>query len=105
MIIDSPKVVTIVSADWRSVGRMTSRSITAPRSRPSKGTTTSANQNDPVPTAITSPPTVPSMKKSPCATLMTSSRPKMIESPRAMRAMISPQTSPFTASARTISLT
>ena len=90
-------MVTIVSAAWRSVGRITSRSITAPSSRPIKGTITSASQNDPVPTAITRPPTVPSMKKSPCATLMTSSRPKMIERPSAIRAMISPQTSPFTA--------
>ena len=48
MIIESPKVVTIVSAAWRSRRTDNEPFDHAPRSRPSKGTTASANQNDPV---------------------------------------------------------
>jgi len=61
MIIDRPKVVTMVNEACRSVGRMISRSMTAPSRRPINGTIASASQNDPVVVATTSPPTVPSM--------------------------------------------
>ena len=96
-ISERPNVATMESDAEFSTGRMTTRSIRAPKAIPSSGTIRKAIQKLPVIRMIVQANTVPIMKKSPWATLMMSSSPKMIDRPRAMRAMISPQTRPFMA--------
>jgi hypothetical protein len=85
------------SAAEFSTGRITTRCTSEPNNMPIRGTIRKASQKLPVIRMTVQANTVPTMKKSPCATLMMSSSPKMIDRPRAIRAMIRPQTSPFMA--------
>ena len=62
---------------------------------PITGTIAKAIQKLPVRSISTHASTAPTMKKSPWATLMKSSRPKMIDSPSAISATIRPHTKPF----------
>src|SRR5207247_2650179 len=62
-----------------------------------------AGQKLPVCMSTVQASTVPIMKKSPCAILMMSSRPKMIDRPSAISAMIKPQMRPLIARTRTTS--
>src|SRR5215471_6138652 len=95
-ISDSPKVATIESAGTLWIGWMMARWIKAPRMKPS--------QKFPVDCSVAHASTVPTMKKSPCARLMMSSRPKMIASPSAISAMIKPQIRPLVASRNSLSI-
>ena len=71
---------------------------------PISGAAMKPSQKFPVASSVNQASTVPTMKKSPCAILMMSSRPKMTERPSAMSAMISPQISPFIASRSSVSI-
>ena len=77
-ISDRPNVATIDSAAAPRTGWMTTRWISAPRRNPISGATIKPSQKLPVASSVNQASTVPTMKKSPCAILMTSSRPKMI---------------------------
>ncbi len=88
---ERPKVATIDSAATLWMGCMTVRWISAPRIKPANGTTMNASQKLPVSCRVAQASTVPTMKKSPCARLMMSSRPKMTARPSAINAMIRPR--------------
>ena len=97
MIKDKPKAATIESDAEFTIGRITIRSNAAPSNRPTIGTIKKANQKLSTYWIMLQASTAPTMKKSPWATLITSSNPKMIDKPSAIRATINPQTSPFIA--------
>src|SRR5260370_2105793 len=82
---------------------MTTRCINAAKMKPMRGTIRKATQKLPVSSSVNQASTVPTIKKSPCAMLMMSSQPKIIERPRAIKAMIKPQMSPFSASNTSVS--
>ena len=103
-ISDRPKVATIDSAATLRMGWITTRWISAPSMKPISGATRNASQKLPVDCSVAQVSTVPTMKKSPCARLMMSSKPKMMARPRAMSAMIKPQIKPFIASSSSISI-
>ena len=103
-ISERPNVATIESAATLWMGWMTVRWISAPRMKPISGATMKASQKLPVDCSVAQASTVPTMKKSPCARLMMSSRPKMMARPSAMRAMIRPQIKPFIASSSSFSI-
>ena len=103
-ISDRPKVATIESAATLWMGWMTIRWISAPMAKPISGATMNASQKLPVVCSVAQASTVPTMKKSPCARLMMSSRPKMMARPSAISAMIRPQISPFMARSRSLSI-
>jgi len=73
---------------------MTTTWISAPRRRQISGTAMKPIQKFPVASSEAQASTVPTMKKSPCAMLMMSRRPKMTERPSAMSAMMRPHTRP-----------
>src|SRR5437016_2861804 len=103
-IIERPKVATMESAAALRIGWMTTRWMIAPSTRPISGAARKASQKLPVICTVAQATMVPTMKKSPCAMLMMSSRPKMMDRPSAIRAMINPQTRPFIASSSSISM-
>src|SRR5207244_5340828 len=103
-IIDRPKVATMESAAALRIGWITTRWMIAPSARPISGANRKASQKLPVICTVAHATMVPTMKKSPCAMLMMSSRPKMMDRPSAIRAMINPQTRPFIASSSSISM-
>jgi hypothetical protein len=104
MIMERPKVATMVSAAALRIGWITMRWISAPRRKPMSGAARKASQKLPVICALAQAIMVPTMKKSPCAMLMMSSRPKMTERPSAMSAMIRPQMRPFIARRSRVSI-
>ena len=68
------------------------------------GARRNASQKLPVDWTIDQASTVPIMKKSPCAKLMISRSPKMMDKPSAIKAMIKPQINPLIARASTRSI-
>ena len=83
---------------------MTTRCINAPSAKQSSGTMMKPTQKLPVISSANQASIVPTMKKSPCAMLMMSSRPKITDSPSAISAMIRPQMSPFNARSSSVSI-
>src|SRR6266849_5616763 len=90
-INDRPNVATIESAATLWMGWINNRWISAPSMKPTSGATMKSSQKLPVICSVAQVSTVPTMKKSPCARLMMSSRPKMMARPSAISAMIRPQ--------------
>src|SRR6185437_12991958 len=103
-ISDRPNVATIDSAAAPRIDWITVRWMSAPRMKPKSGAVMKPSQKFPVYSSVNQATTVPTMKKSPWAMLMTSSSPKIIDKPSAISAMISPQISPFRASSSNVSI-
>ena len=100
IVKDNPKVATIVKAAAFLIGLITKYSQIDPITKPIRGTINKANQKFPVVCNTNQASTDPTIKKSPWAMFITSKRPKIIDNPNAIKAMISPHIKPF--KARTI---